>query len=54
MSIEYRPTPNHDWRVFSDGEFDADSIRLANVACGYEKYRLASARHHSAFGEVEA
>jgi len=53
VTIEYRPTPEHDWRPFADGTFDAESIRIANLACGYEKYRLVDARRKSAFGEVE-
>lgn len=53
MTIEYRPTPEHDWRPFADGNFDAESIRIANLACGYEKYRLVDVRRESAFGEVE-
>ena len=52
MTIEYRPTPDHDWSPFADGTFDAESIRIANLACGYEKYRLVAARHESAFGKV--
>ena len=54
MTIEYRPTPERDWRPFADGNFDAESIRIANLACGYEKYRLVDTRRESVFGEAES
>ena len=38
--IEYRPTPEHEWRYFAAGNFDLNSLAMANAACGYEKYRV--------------
>jgi hypothetical protein len=53
VTVEYRPTPDSEWRFFADGVFEEESIRLANAACGYEKYRLVADYRHSAFGPVE-
>ncbi len=53
MTIEYRPTPEHDWMPFSGDTLDDASLRMVNAVCGYEKYRLVDTRHKSAFGEVE-
>jgi hypothetical protein len=53
MTIEYRPTPDHDWMPFSGDTLDEHSLRIVNAVCGYEKYRLVDTRHESAFGEEE-